>query len=362
MRLTVFLLLFACFCVSHVVAQTETPKSFESYNKLFDHFQERREALFTKLRRAESEKAGKERMQELDSELRELDESYVDALKTYIDDHPGSDDLAAARFERVVSLSRLPNRFDDTLAACADFLTNHVDHELAGDVRFIRVQVLFRSAGKESEAIKQIEDFLKRYPKRPDSDAVRMMRVRTLLFLDRVEDARGVLRNLLEQDRVRKDKDAKANLQRQLDNLDWVGRKITDFTLAKIGEGKITRDDLLGKPAVLFVWDSTSEVCRAELSYVQQSHAAADEKYRVVGISVNESKPALEQWLKKNPKAATFDQTWVDRDMEGTLVRKLNLSMIPFNVLLDAQGKVYRYDVRSDDLLRYAGQWAKADK
>jgi hypothetical protein len=33
--------------------------------------------------------------------------------------------------------------------------------------------------------------------------------------------------------------------------------------------------------------------------------------------------------------------------------------VIPFNILVDANGKVWRYDVRSDDLLRYAERLAK---
>jgi hypothetical protein len=49
-----------------------------------------------------------------------------------------------------------------------------------------------------------------------------------------------------------------------------------------------------------------------------------------------------------------FKNVWIAREAENTLVRKLSVSLIPFNVLVDRDGKIYRYDVRSDDMLRYA--------
>jgi hypothetical protein len=69
---------------------------------------------------------------------------------------------------------------------------------------------------------------------------------------------------------------------------------------------------------------------------------------------VNESRTAFEQWLERNNDKVKFKNVWIAREAENTLVRKLSVSLIPFNVLVDRDGKIYRYDVRSDDMLRYA--------
>lgn len=359
------ILLAVCFAANGVCQQApaepaQPVKGYATYDELFDDFQKQREVLFTRMDRLREQETTKpEEMQAVENELRKLDAGYADSLDTYIQGHPDAKDLMPARFELTVALSRIDDRLERAVTAADDFLKNHADADLAADVRFLKGQTLFRLAGRESEALAALDEFIEKHPDRQEIDASRMMRVRVLLFLDKVTEARRSLEALLKSDRVKDDKEAEEFLRGQLENLDWIGRKLPDFKLADLTGQVRSSADYEGKPTLLFVWDSNSTACLGELPFVQEAFKRHKDKLNFLGISVNESKPALEQWLARNPDAVGFPTIWIDRDEENSLVKKLSVSLIPFLVLVGSDGKVFRYDVRSDDMLRYAAMLAK---
>ncbi|MEZ5993770.1 MAG: thioredoxin-like domain-containing protein [Planctomycetota bacterium] len=336
---------------------SEVKKSYDTYDDLFEDFQAKREVLLTKMDRLrERENVKPEELKGVEDEMKALDEKYGDALEAYIVGHPDAKDLMPARFELTVTFSRIDGKLEKSITVADEFIKSHSDSELIGDVYFIKAQTLFRLPGRESDALKALDTFIKEYPDRQDADPARMMRIRTLLFLNRVADARQSLGVLVKSDRVKEDKQAEEYLQTQLDNIDWVGRDLPAFTAPDL-KGEVHKaENFSGKPTLIFVWDSNSSACLGELSFIQEAYRQFSEKMNFLSVSVNESKPALEQWLDKNPEAVKFPTVWFDRDAENTLVKKLDVSLIPFLVLVDASGKIYRYDVRSDDMLRYASK------
>ncbi len=334
---------------------SEKPRTFESYDALFDDFEKRRDVLITRYERMQSaEKVEPAELARVEEDMRKLDGEYTAALRAFIDANPTSRDAMPARFELAVTFSRLEDDLHRAVLAADEFIEKHADSELLPDVRFLRAQTLFRMAGRERETLAALETFIEKHPDREEAAACRMMRVRTQLFLNRVADATRSLRSLLDSEAVKEDDEAREFLTQQLENLDWVGRELPDFKLQAIGGDEVIRADLVGKPLLLVIYDSTSPACLGELPFIQEAHKRFGEKLHVLGVSVNESKTAFEQWLERNKEEIKFRNTWIDREAENTLVRKLNVSLIPFNVLVDAEGKVYRYDARSDDMLRYA--------
>ncbi|MCB9894299.1 MAG: redoxin domain-containing protein [Planctomycetes bacterium] len=332
-----------------------TPKAYATYAELFDAFDAKRQVLITKMDRLrEKETVKPEEMKAVEDEMRTLDAAYADALDVYIQGHPKADDLMPARFELAVALSRNEDKLEKAITAADDFLKNHADSELVADVRFIKAQTLFRLPGREKDALAALDEFIEKHADRQEADACRMMRVRTLLFLDRVEAAKKSLDALLKSDRAKEDPEAEEFLQVQRDNLDWVDRKLPDFSLADLKGTVHKTAEYEGKPTLLLIWDTNSGACLGELPYVQDAYKRFGEKMNFLSISVNEAKPALEQWLDRNPDAVKFPTVWVDRDEENSIVKKLDVSLIPFLILVGSDSKIYRYDVRSDDMLRYA--------
>ena len=358
------LLLLVCFSVSAVAQEapdntTEEKKAYASYEELFDAFDDERQLLLTKWDRLrEKQNVKPEEIRKVEEALKALDLKYVEALETYIQGHPNAEDLMPARFELAIALSRIDEKLERAVEVCNAFLKSHADSELVGDIRFLKGQTLFRVEGREADALKALDGFLEQHADRPDSDAARMMRIRTLLFLDKVKDAGSALKALLGSDRVKKDEEAKAHLETMIYSLDWVGRELPAFKRPDLKGETRSAENLKGKPTLLFVWDSNSGACLGELPFVQEAFRKHGEKVNFLSISVNESKPALEQWLDRNPEAIKFPTVWVDRDEENSVLRKLDVNLIPFLVLVDASGKVYRYDVRSDDMLRYVTKLA----
>lgn len=358
------ILMLVCFGVPLVSQEapdepTEAKKTYANYEELFDDFDDERQALVTKWDRLREQRDVKPaEVKQIEDELRALDERYTDALESYIRGHLKADDLMWARFELAISLSRLDQRLEKAVEACDDFLKHHSDAEPVGDIRFLKGQVLFRIQGREEDALKTLDAFLDKHPDRQDSDAARMMRIRTMLFLDKVPDAKRALDRLLKLDRVKDDEEAKRHLETLKVALDWVGRDLPDFKRPDLKGETRSAENLKGKPTLLFVWDSNSGACLGELPFVQEAYKLHSEKINFLSISVNESKPALEQWLERNPDAIKFPTVWVDREEENSVLRKLDVNVIPFLVLVDASGKVYRYDVRSDDMLRYVTKLA----
>ena len=70
---------------------------------------------------------------------------------------------------------------------------------------------------------------------------------------------------------------------------------------------------------------------------------------------------AGEEWVERVVDEVDFRNAWLDRDGGRTLSCKLDLRLMPFSVRVGADGKIYRYDVHSDDLLRYAKIMLKED-
>jgi len=345
------------FASALVVAQDNDngPQTFANYEELFDAFEKRRGVLITRYERiTEQERVEPAEIERIEGEMQELDLEYAAALQRYVGANPGANDLMPARFELTITLSRLEDRLEDALLAASTFLSEHPTSELVADVRFVEAQTLFRIPGREQQTLASLERFIEHHPDRFEAGAVRMMRVRTLLFLNRVTDARRSLRLLLDSDDVKEDEDAREFIQLQIDNLDWVNREVPRFDLRDLAGERIRNETLAGKPTLLFVWDSTSGTCLGELPYVAQAQERFGDRINIVGISVNESRVAFEQWVARNPERIKFRNVWIDRHQENSLVRQLDVTLIPFNVLVDADGRVFRYDVRSDDLLRYA--------
>ncbi|MCC6151107.1 MAG: redoxin domain-containing protein [Planctomycetes bacterium] len=342
--------------------ELEAPKEFDSYNVIFECFAKRYEIEQTKLDRLARDAQSKpEDRQAIFTAIKKIDLEYVEVLRKYLDKFPNAKDLEPARYEIVLTLSRHEEKFDDAVKAADSYLKEHAGSERAKDIHFARAQTLARMAGREDEALLALDTFIKQFPGSDEADFARTLRVRVLLFIDKTQEAEEALNAILKMEKVRKNAEAKQYIERQLDDLDWIGREMPRFALATLDGRAIANSDFEGKPMLLFVWDSNSGVCLEELGYVKAvNDKLKDRGFTVLALSVNESKPALEQWLKRNPLGTTV--AWEDREAEGTLIKRLDINAIPFGILVDSKGKIYRYDVRSDELMRYATRMVEQGK
>jgi thiol-disulfide isomerase/thioredoxin len=100
-------------------------------------------------------------------------------------------------------------------------------------------------------------------------------------------------------------------------------------------EGK-RPDSLKGKVVLIDFWASWCEPCKQSFPVMEELHKRyADRGLLIVAINVDENRPDMEAFLKKN--AASFP---VLRDPNQKLVERAGIATMPSSFLLDREGKV----------------------
>ena len=153
-------LLLRALPVAYVAQQApaaeDKPKTYASYEALFDDFAKRREVLYTRFERLqENERVAPADLERVEEEIRSLDGEYARALRAYVEANADAADLMPARFEIVNVWSRLEDRLEQAVASADDFLRLHADAELAPDVRFLKAQTLFRISEEPAELLRE---------------------------------------------------------------------------------------------------------------------------------------------------------------------------------------------------------------
>lgn len=128
-----------------------------------------------------------------------------------------------------------------------------------------------------------------------------------------------------------------------------IGYEALDFTLPDVNGKNITLSSYKGKYVLVDFWASWCGPCRAENPTV----VAAYEKYKskgfdILGVSLDQNK---EKWMQAIQKD-NLPWTHVS-DLKGwgnVVAQKYGVSSIPFNLLLDKQGKIVAKGLRGPAL------------
>jgi cytochrome c biogenesis protein CcmG/thiol:disulfide interchange protein DsbE len=117
-----------------------------------------------------------------------------------------------------------------------------------------------------------------------------------------------------------------------------IDQPLPSFSLPRLGtEELITRDDVVGEPALLNVWATWCISCRVEHPYLQH---LADQGVPIYGVNYKDEDAAALVWLQElgDPYRANI------ADREGTLGLDLGVYGAPETYLVDGNGVVrYRH-------------------
>jgi len=123
-----------------------------------------------------------------------------------------------------------------------------------------------------------------------------------------------------------------------------IDKPLPAFTLTALADGReLSREDVIGEPALFNVWATWCISCRAEHPYLQR---LADSGVPIYGINYKDEDEAARRWLRElgDPYRANI----VDR--EGTLGVDLGVYGAPETYLVDAAGVIrYRHVGVVDD-------------
>jgi peroxiredoxin len=130
---------------------------------------------------------------------------------------------------------------------------------------------------------------------------------------------------------------------------DLVGKEAPDFELPDVNGKPFSLKSLRGKYVLVDFWASWCKPCRNENPNVVSAYQQfKDKNFTILGVSLDKEK---EGWVK----AIADDQlTWSHvsdlKFWDSKVVPLYGIEGIPFNVLLDPEGKVIAKDLRGSEL------------
>jgi len=137
-----------------------------------------------------------------------------------------------------------------------------------------------------------------------------------------------------------------------------IGSIAPDFTLNDVNGKPVYLSKLKGKYVLVDFWASWCGPCRSESPYLVAAHNKFKNKnFTILGVSLDDNK---NDWLEAI-KEDKFDWLQVSdlKGMDSPVGDLYGFSAIPFNVLIDPQGKIIATELRGDNLEQKLGEILK---
>ena len=132
-------------------------------------------------------------------------------------------------------------------------------------------------------------------------------------------------------------------------NNSWVGKQAPDLALTDPGGNTISLQSFKGKYVLVDFWASWCGPCRQENPNVVRAYNEFKNKnFTILGVSLDKDKDAWQQAIRADQ--LTWTQISDLKYWNSKAVEIFKFEGIPFNILIDPQGKIIAEGLRGDDL------------
>jgi peroxiredoxin len=140
-----------------------------------------------------------------------------------------------------------------------------------------------------------------------------------------------------------------AELEKQEEANSWVGKEAPDFSMPDVNGKNISLASFRGKYVLVDFWASWCAPCRGENPNVVRAYQQYKNKnFTVLGVSLDKKKDSWVQAIKDDQ--LNWTQISDLKFWSSKAVDIFKFESIPFNILVDPQGKIIAQQLRGDAL------------
>ncbi|QDT06626.1 Thiol-disulfide oxidoreductase ResA [Rubripirellula lacrimiformis] len=241
--------------------------------------------------------------------------------------------------ERLRKVSPRFGSKDEQLAAYADYQAISTEYVLrqTPEADFAEVQKWYLEA---------LTGFVDRYPRTPETAQAYLQLALSKEFEDKEAEALDYYKKVAAAFPGTDAGEKAAGAARRLDS---VGRRI-ELEGGTIDGKSFSLASLRGKPVVVHYWATWCEPCKQDMKLLRRLQAAYQRAgLQLVGVNVDATGESAAAYLRENP--LPWVQMFEPGGLESSrLAKTLGVQTLPTMMLIDADGKVVRHNVRAAEL------------
>ncbi len=231
-------------------------------------------------------------------------------------------------------------------AADNDSLRAYVDYQAIGTEYVVRQTPDADFAKVQEWYLDALNGFVDRYPETPEAAQAWLQLALSKEFEDKEEDALKFYKKVASSFPGSTEGDKAAGAVRRLES---VGKQVNLQGTSMDGKS-FSLSSLRGKPIVLHYWATWCEPCKQDMKLLRQLQARYNKAgLRIVGVNVDQTRDLAEGFMKeaKLPWTQLFEEGGLEI---SPLATAFGVQTLPTMMLIGADGKVIRHNVRAAEL------------
>jgi thiol-disulfide isomerase/thioredoxin len=290
-------------------------------------------------------------------------EAIVKAAEKAMAADPNEEQLERAAAEKAMALghlSRLDEKYAKQLEQFPAELAKAGHPELAREMRaFLLQRELMQLRDPKPEALGKFLDRVQQFLSEGEIDAEEIrLAIGTARAMESLGDKEMAAKAYREFGKIlaKSEEEAIADIGEKMQGsarrLDLVGNKMELEGITMEGD-PIDWSKYRDKVTLVMFWATWCGPCRREITEVKEIYDEYhDRGFEVIGISVDEDREQLEEFLKENeiPWTIVYDQALADGEKGQPMSTRYGVMAIPETILVDREGKVVATELRGPRL------------